>query len=303
MIPGRDRRRRAHRRAPDWAAVAAVVRAHSATFYFASWLFPPTPRRGIWSVYAACRLGDDAVDEEGAGPWALQAWWDGILRAYRGQPRMTWEEALCWTVDRWQVPLRAFEEMREGFRMDLRPVRIRTEAELLTYCYRVAGTVGEMVAPIAGADESWVGAAASLGQAMQLTNILRDVGEDLRRDRVYLPQDLLARFGVREADLWAGRVTPEYQALMCYLDLRARRLYADGLRGLPGLRRGRAAVAFAALQYRAILDKLRDRGYDNLRERVSLTSAERVRLVPRSLTVAIRAGRWPQARPWYSGVS
>ncbi|WP_038057138.1 phytoene/squalene synthase family protein [Thermus amyloliquefaciens] len=271
---------------PDWKPLVEIIRRHSTTFYLGSLLFPPTERKGAWAVYAACRLGDEAVDGPDGGFAALVAWWEGVERAYERRPREAWEKGLAWALERWPIPQEAFWDMRQGFERDLGPVRLETEAELLTYCYQVAGTVGRMIAPIAGGGKEVEAKAILLGQAMQLTNILRDVGEDLERGRVYLPQELLERYGVRLAHLEEGRVTPEYRALMAHLERRARELYREGLKGLPGLRVGRAAIALAALQYQGILDKLRLMGYDNLNQRAHLRAWERLRLLPRALRLS-----------------
>jgi phytoene synthase len=271
---------------PDWNALSRVIRAHSATFYLGSRLFPPEARKGAWAVYAACRLGDEAVDGEGGGEEALEAWWEGVERAYAGRPRENWERGLTWALERWPIPFEAFAHMKEGFLTDLGPVRLKTEEELFTYCYRVAGTVGRMMAPIAGGALEAEAKAIRLGQAMQLTNILRDVGEDLARDRLYLPLDLLEAYGVKLEDLQEGSITPGYRALMAHLEAKARALYREGLEGLRHLQVGRAAIALAALQYQGILDKLRLQGYDNLRRRAHLKPWERLLLLPKALLAA-----------------
>ncbi|WP_117236803.1 phytoene/squalene synthase family protein [Thermus sediminis] len=271
---------------PDWKELSRTIQVHSTTFYLGSLLFPAEARKGAWAVYAACRLGDEAVDGEGGGMEALEAWWEGVERAYGGRPKETWEKGLAWALERWPIPFDAFLHMKEGFLTDLGPVRLKTEGELLTYCYQVAGTVGRMMAPIAGGGKEAEAKAILLGQAMQLTNILRDVGEDLGRDRLYLPQDLLEAYGVRLEDLLEGRVTPGYRALMAYLEGKARAFYREGLEGLRLLKVGQAAIALAALQYQGILDKLRLLGYDNLRHRAHLRAWERIKLLPRALLAA-----------------
>jgi phytoene synthase len=267
---------------PNWKTLVGLLRRHSTTFYLASLLFPEEARKGAWAVYATCRVGDEAVDGPQGSRKALEAWWQGVERAYRGLPREEWEKGLAWALKRWPIPQEAFWDMRQGFERDVGPVRLETEAELLTYCYQVAGTVGRMIVPIAGGGKEVEEKAVLLGQAMQLTNILRDVGEDLRRDRVYLPRKLLERYGVLLVDLRQGRITPQYRALMAHLEGLARELYHEGLKGLPGLRVGRAAIALAALQYQSILDKLRLMGYDNLHQRAHLKGWERLRLLPRA---------------------
>jgi hypothetical protein len=114
----------------------------------ALYLGPDIPLPDLRSL--AERLGDEAVDGEGGGEEALEAWWEGVERAYAGRPRENWERGLTWALERWPIPFEAFAHMKEGFLTDLGPVRLKTEEELFTYCYRVAGTVGRMMAPIAG---------------------------------------------------------------------------------------------------------------------------------------------------------
>lgn len=268
---------------PNWQAVSAIIRRHSATFYYGSLLFRGEARKGAWAVYAACRIGDDAVDES-ANPLAdLNEWWTGIERAYAGVPREDWEVALTWALQRWDIPKQAFADMKEGFLADLNPVRLETLEELYTYCYRVAGTVGLMIAPIGGAGEAGRDAAIKLGQAMQLTNCLRDVGEDLALGRVYLPAELMRKYEVSLEDLRQGAISPRYIGLMRELAQEARRLYREGLAGLKHLKTGRGAVALAALQYQGILDKLEMNGWDNLSRRASLSTYERVMLLPKAI--------------------
>jgi phytoene synthase len=185
---------------PNWRAVSEIIRRHSSTFYYGSLLFRGEARKGAWAVYAACRTGDDAVDESPNPLADLNKWWAGIERAYTGMPREGWEIALAWALQRWDIPKQAFADMKEGFQTDLNPVRLETVQELYAYCYRVAGTVGLMIAPISGSVEAGREAATKLGQAMQLTNCLRDVGEDLALGRVYLPTELMHKHGVTLED-------------------------------------------------------------------------------------------------------
>jgi len=268
---------------PNWQAVSAIIRRHSATFYYGSLLFRGEARKGAWAVYAACRIGDDAVDASPSPLANLSAWWAGIERAYAGVPRADWEAALAWALQRWDIPKQAFADMKKGFQTDLGPVRLETLQDLYTYCYQVAGTVGLMIAPIGGAGEAGREAAIRLGQAMQLTNCLRDVGEDLALGRVYLPAELMRKHGVSLEELRRGCVSPRYVALMRELAREARRLYREGLAGLKYLRTGRGAVALAALQYQGILDKLELNGWDNLSRRASLSTYERVLLLPKAI--------------------
>ncbi|MER3480065.1 MAG: phytoene synthase [Meiothermus sp.] len=275
---------------PDWKAVAATIRRHSATFYYGSLLFRGEARKGVWAIYAACRTGDDAVDASSDPKGELERWWEGVERAYRARPQKPWEHGLAWALERWEIPQAAFADMRQGFASDLEPLPPQTLAELLLYCYRVAGTVGRMVTPITGVRSGEGGkeaeeAAIKLGQAMQLTNCLRDVGEDLAMGRVYLPVEVMDRYGISPQDLRAKAVPQAYVGLMRELAAVARKLYREGLEGLRYLRQGRAAIALAALQYEGILDKLERSGWNNLSSRASLKTYERLLLVPRAIWI------------------
>lgn len=275
---------------PDWKAVAATIRRHSATFYYGSLLFRGEARKGVWAIYAACRTGDDAVDASSDPKGELERWWEGVERAYRARPQKPWEHGLAWALERWEIPQAAFADMRQGFASDLEPLPPQTLAELLLYCYRVAGTVGRLVTPIAGVRSGEGGkeaeeAAIKLGQAMQLTNCLRDVGEDLAMGRVYLPVEVMDRYGISPQDLRAKAVPQAYVGLMRELAAVARKLYREGLEGLRYLRQGRAAIALAALQYEGILDKLERSGWNNLSSRASLKTYERLLLVPRAIWI------------------
>lgn len=274
---------------PDWKSVTAVIRQYSATFYYGSLLFRGEARKGAWAVYAACRIGDNAVDDSSQPEADLEAWWQGLERAYAGHPQSNWEVALDWALQRFEIPLEAFAHMRQGFETDLGLVRMESQTQLMQYCYQVAGTVGRMIAPLGGANlpEAEL-AAVRLGQAMQLTNCLRDVGEDLGMGRIYLPTDLLAEYRISLDDLHQGRVTPEYVALLQRLATEARRLYREGLAGLRYLHQGRAAVALAAFQYQGILDKLEQSGFDNLNRRAALRPHERLLLLPRAILASNR---------------
>lgn len=281
------------------AACTAATRAHSSTFYLGSRLFRGERRAAVTVIYAACRAGDDAVDEAPSAEAArerLAAWWAGIERAYAGtpDPDEAVEVGLAWLLERYDVPREAFDELRLGLRSDLEPADVQDVDELMRYCRRVAGVVGWLVAPVCGyrgGDET-LQMALALGNAMQLTNVLRDVGEDLRMGRCYLPADLRAKHGVDLDDLRAGRITPGYVALLEELAERAHALYREGWRGIPRLH-GVAAlgVGVAALNYEGILRKLRQNGFDNLNRRAYLRPVERVALIPRALVGVVAGGR------------
>ncbi|GAA5513349.1 15-cis-phytoene synthase [Deinococcus carri] len=279
--------------APPLAPEAAlhcrdVTRRHSQTFYLGSRFFPPREREAVWAVYAACRAGDDIVDE---GPQAeagaqLGQWWARVQAAFAGNPTPhPADTALAWAAARWPIPLAAFAELHEGLRMDLHGHPYRDLDDLTLYCRRVAGVVGFMIAPICGysGGERTLACALRLGQAMQLTNILRDVGEDLERGRVYLPETLLAEYGVTRAMLEAGVVTPQYRALMEHLSALARAWYAEGRAGIPCLHgRARLAVQTAARSYEGILDDLARADFDNFRRRAHVSGPRKLLMLPQA---------------------
>jgi 15-cis-phytoene synthase len=273
---------------PDvWTSVAGVVRRNSRTFWLGSRLMSGDRRRATQAVYAACRLGDDAVDLDPRPEEALARWERRIDAAYLGQPRAAWERGLAWAVRRYPIPRRAFGDLATGFRSDLGVVRVPDLPALETYCYRVAGTVGLMIAPVCGADGLAARRAADrLGRAMQLTNCLRDVGEDVRRDRIYLPRTLLDAHEVTEDELRAGHPTAGYRAVMEQLAAIAWQGYEEGLDGLVHLRHHRTAVAFAALQYRDILTELRASGWNNLRSRTVVPARRRAVLLGDAVVVS-----------------
>lgn len=284
---------------PDvWTSIGRVVRHNSRTFWLGSALMSGDRRRATRAVYAACRVGDDAVDLDPRPRSALAAWEGRIEAVYEGHPRAPWERGLAWAVRRYPIPRRAFGDLAAGFRTDLEVVRIPDLAALETYCYRVAGTVGLMIAPVCGADDPAAQPAADrLGRAMQLTNCLRDVGEDLQRDRIYLPRDLLDAHEVTEDDLRAGHPTAGYRAAMERLATIAWQGYEEGLDGLVHLRHHRTAVAFAALQYREILAGLRTSGWNNLRTRTVVPTRRRAVLLGDAVAATRRvAERTPPPR-------
>ena len=280
------------------AECTRITRDHSSTFYLGSRLFVGARRRAVTVVYAACREGDNAVDEAvdpSAGRARMETWWSGVERAYAGAPNpdVAFEVGLAWTLERFDVPKQAFEELRLGLETDLAVPDFETDEELMLYCRRVAGVVGFMVAPIAGyrGGQETLDQALALGQAMQLTNVLRDVGEDLAMGRCYLPAELRKAHGVRLEDLRGGLVTPGYVALLEHLAERTQALYREGWCGIPKLHGvAGTAVGVAALNYEAILRKLRQNDYDNLTRRAHLRTLERIALIPRAIKGATFGG-------------
>ncbi len=283
-----------------WAECWRILRENGKTFHMMARVLGPERGNAIAALYGFARVADDAVDEPAPGdtPERIRArlgWMlEELRRAAAGESREPRFAVLGETVRRYRIPLEPFDDLVTGVAMDIEPVRFATFAELELYCYRVAGTVGLMITPVAGyrAGSRALEHAKTLGTAMQLTNILRDVGEDLRHGRVYLPQEDLARFGVSEADLAAGRVDAHFRALMQFEIERAQRLYDEGLALIPLLasRRGRAAFEFAVEAYSGILGKIRASGYDVFSRRAHLTFSEKLALLPSSAWHAWTAG-------------
>ncbi|WP_291423383.1 phytoene/squalene synthase family protein [Deinococcus sp.] len=267
-----------------------VTRIHSHTFYRGSLLYPRGQREAVWAVYAACRVGDDIADSGkplSQAQTELDGWWAQVQAAHAGKPGQNdMELALAWAFARYPVPLSAFAELYAGFCMDLAGQQYATLADLELYCRRVAGVVGFMIAPIGGyrGGDDTLRSALALGKAMQLTNILRDVGEDLRLGRLYLPAELLAEYGVNVGDLKAGRVTSQYQALVEHLTLLAHEWYAQGWQGVAQLEgRARYGVAVAARLYAGILEEVRANDYDNLTQRAHVSGRRKLWLTVHEL--------------------
>ncbi len=254
--------------------------ASGSSFYYSFVFLPSDTRRAITAFYALCRELDDVVDEchERAIAEAKLDWWrEEIERFAAGVPEHPATQALFDTPRGRHTSPSLLLEIVDGMAMDLDKLRYPDFKSLNLYCYRVAGVVGEVAAALFGGergedDRAVRRYAHELGLAFQLTNIIRDVGEDARRGRIYLPQDELTRFGVREADLLNGRDTPEFQALMQFQYERAVACYERARAALPARARRdqRAGLVMAAI-YRALLDEIRRDRFPVLRARVSLT--------------------------------
>lgn len=265
--------------------------ASGSSFYYSFVFLPPDTRRAITAFYALCRELDDVVDEcqERQVAEAKLDWWrEEVARFAAGVPEHPATRALFDTSLGPSVPAALLLEIVDGMAMDLDHTRYPDFKSLNLYCYRVAGVVGEVAAAIFGGprsedDRDVRRYAHELGLAFQLTNIIRDVGEDARRGRIYLPQDELARFGVAEADLLNGRDTPEFKALMQFQYERALSHYESALSSLPAhaRRAQRPGLVMAAI-YRALLDEIRRADFPVLRARVALTPLRKLWLASKT---------------------
>ncbi len=246
------------------------------SFYYSFLFLPPPQRRAITALYAFCREVDDVVDEVSDAEVARTklAWWrQEIARAFDGTAQHPVTQALTPVVREYALPLAHFETVIDGMAMDLEQVRYVDFPALELYCHRVAGVVGLMSAEIFGyTDPATRGYARDLGIAFQLTNICRDVGEDARRGRIYLPQEDLARFGVAPSSLLRGEASDAFRALMAFEVERAQAWYAQAFGQLPPADRKaqRAGVVMAAI-YRKLLTEIARDGYQVLDRRTSLT--------------------------------
>ena len=246
------------------------------SFYYSFLFLPPERRRAITAFYAFCREVDDVVDEctDVRVARTKLAWWRTEVAAlYAGQAHHPVAQALAPVVTSFRLPQERLQEIIDGMEMDLTQRRYANFDALKLYCHRVAGVVGLLSAEIFGyTDPRTLEYAENLGMAFQLTNIIRDVGEDARRDRVYLPLDELARFNVPVADIMHARATAEFRQLMEFQYERALAYYSAAFAALPASDRKaqRPGLVMAAI-YRAVLAEIRADGMPVLTQRTSLT--------------------------------
>ena len=256
--------------------------AGSGSSFTYSFLFlEPERRRAITALYAFCREVDDVVDEctdPGLAQTQLDGWRAEIEALFSGHPKHPVSCALAGAIARFDLPRERFLEIIDGMEMDLQQNRYADFAALEVYCYRVASVVGLAAAEIFGyRDAQTLDYAHDLGLALQLTNIIRDVGEDARRGRIYLPQDELARFQVPEADLIDVRYSERFQRLMAFQIERAAGYYDRAMAQLPRAdRRAQRAGLMMAAVYRALLEKIRRGGCRVLDRRASLSAPRKL---------------------------
>jgi len=255
--------------------------ASGSSFYFSFFFLAKAKREAITAFYAFCREVDDVVDEcrEPAVAMAKLDWWRSELdHLYAGQPNHPVTRALAPAVATFPIAREQLEEIIDGMAMDLVQNRYRDFKELRLYCHRVAGLVGEVAAGIFGAtDRATMKYAAQLGLAFQLTNIIRDVGEDARRGRIYLPLDELARFGVSEADILHARDSAGFRKLMEFQYQRAQDTYDHALALLPQVdRKSQCPGLIMAAIYRTVLEEIQRDGFPVLRARISLPATRKL---------------------------
>ena len=257
--------------APDlraaYAACREITRVASKTFYLASLFLGAEKRRAVWAVYAFCRTADDVVDRTAPAGDRLATLDDlerklvAALAGRAGEPIFV---AYADAAQRFEIPLEPALALLRGARMDVTVRRYRTYEELCEYCYLVASTVGLLVSPILGySTPEALGYGVTLGRAMQLTNILRDVGEDALMGRIYLPTEDLERFGYPESNIFEAVIDEKFVALMEFQIKRVRELYAQAEPGIAMLApESRYTVRLALSLYSRILQAIELNGYD-----------------------------------------
>jgi len=283
---------------------ATVARKSGSNFYLPFFSLPKDQRLAMTAVYAFCREVDDAVDNPAVKnpSGEIAGWREEIARTYAGQPSQPLTQSLAWAIDRFNLSRDYFDGILSGVEMDLSMTRYPTFKSLEGYCYHVAGEVGLLCMEIFGyRSERLKQYAVNMGMAFQLTNILRDVGEDARAGRIYLPQEDMRRFGVSEEWLndrgrGGGRgrdkhdhaldhdlVFKNFQRLMAFEASRARGFYRDAsVLPLPEERPDLRAAEMMRAIYADVLDRVEKRQFDVFSGRVRVPTPIKLWLMART---------------------
>jgi 15-cis-phytoene synthase len=282
---------------------ARLTRKSRSNFYYAFLTLPRRRRDALYAVYAFCRTVDDIADlgdergvDRAAQRTELERWRRDVARCYEpvGRPEHPIAAGLARAVSEFAIPREALLAIIDGVEMDLDQVRYETAEDLYPYCYRVASAVGLCCIEIFGyTDPRAREYAVNLGTALQLTNIMRDVGADARAGRVYVPQEDLRKFGVTTEDLRAGRYSDEFVSLMRHQAARARQFYRAARDAFPTAdARSLVAAEIMGRIYRALLDEIEARGFRVFEERVTVPTG-------RKLAIALRC--WASVRFGHGG--
>lgn len=277
------------------AYCTALTKRSGSNFYYSFFFLPPARRDAMYTVYAFCREVDNAVDEAPAGTDPQQAiaqWREELAATYRGTPTHPVTISLASHAKALAIPKEYFDELIAGMEMDLTTLRYKTFEDLSRYCYRAASVVGLICLHVFGARSPLArDYAIDLGMAFQLTNILRDLGTDADRGRIYLPQDDLARFGYRGEEMLAKTYSPAFRELMQFQTERAKSYYDkanQAIRQMPA--DDRLALTPAEIMrgvYRRILDRIVANDYRVFGPRITVAPAHRL---------ALAAGIWLRSR-------
>lgn len=273
-----------------------ITRTYAKTFYMATRFLPTHKQRSIFAIYALCRFLDDLVDETedlvsaqklqiGDVAAIIDTQKQKLLDVYDGRDPGAHPifVAFAHTLKSFHIPVELPFELIDGVSMDLTKKRYETFEEVYDYSWKVASVVGLMTSEVFGYDDpKALDYAADLGIAMQLTNILRDVGEDLGRGRIYIPSEDLRRFGLTEADLFERQVTPAFAEMMEFQIQRAESYYRQSDKGIGMLSAdSRLPVSMARLNYSRILEQIRENKYQVFNQRAHLSTAKKLAILPR----------------------
>jgi len=275
------------------------------TFYLGTLLLPVEKRKAIWAIYVWCRRTDEIMDSQEASTKSkdelsdnLDAWEENTKSVFKGNIKSELDSVLLDTIEKYPQSIQPYLDMIEGQRMDLNKFRYKDFDELKLYCYRVAGTVGLMTQNVMGIDSAYTSApwsatpdpseaAIALGIANQLTNILRDVGEDRERGRIYLPQADIAKFNYSEEKLLKGEINNQWKALMQYQLTRARDWFQKSEDGIKWLSSDARWPVWTSLRlYRGILDSIERLDYDVFNNRAFVKNSVKAFELPISFLIS-----------------
>jgi len=275
------------------------------TFYLGTLLLPIKKRKAIWAIYVWCRRTDEIMDSIEASTKSveelsdnLDEWEENTKSIFQGNIKSELDAVLLDTIENYPQSIQPYLDMIEGQRMDLNKFRYKDFSELKLYCYRVAGTVGLMTQNVMGIDSAYTSApwsnkpdpseaAISLGIANQLTNILRDVGEDRQRGRIYLPQEDLDKFHYSEEELIKGEINNKWRMLMNFQLTRARDWFQKSEEGIKWLSSDARWPVWTSLRlYRGILDSIERLDYDVFNNRAFVKNSVKAFEIPISFIIS-----------------
>jgi len=275
------------------------------TFYLGTLLLPQEKRKAIWAIYVWCRRADEIMDSEEASNKSqdelsdnLDEWEENTKNVFKGNIKSELDSVLLDTIEKYPQSIQPYLDMIDGQRMDLNKFRYKDFDELKLYCYRVAGTVGLMTQNVMGIDSAYTSApwsampdpseaAIALGIANQLTNILRDVGEDRNRGRIYLPQADIEKFNYSEEELLKGKINNQWKALMNFQLTRAREWFQKSEDGIKWLSSDARWPVWTSLRlYRGILDSIERLDYDVFNNRALVKNSVKAFEIPISFLIS-----------------
>jgi phytoene synthase len=275
------------------------------TFYLGTLLLPQEKRRAIWAIYVWCRRTDEIMDSLEASTKSqdelsdnLDEWEENTRNVFKGNIKSELDSVLLDTIEKYPQSIQPYLDMIDGQRMDLNKFRYKDFDELKLYCYRVAGTVGLMTQNVMGIDSAYTSApwsampdpseaAIALGIANQLTNILRDVGEDRQRGRIYLPQADIEKFNYSEEELLKGKINMQWKALMNFQLKRAREWFQKSEEGIKWLSSDARWPVWTSLRlYRGILDSIERLDYDVFNNRAFVKNSVKALEIPISFVIS-----------------